>query len=202
MKKNICYFGLFVGVLLIAGCSKKQEEAVPDVVRPVKTMVGAGGGSTAYTFPGTVKAIQQVDLSFRVAGPLVKFPVQEGDEVKKGQLLAMIDQRDFKIALSKAEAELKKAEEDFKRSDTLYKSNAVSKADLDAKKSNFDVSKATYEKTKADFADTAMKAPFSGRIGKTFVENFQEVRAKESILSLIDLSKIEILIDISENIIS
>jgi len=182
-------------------CSSEKEGEIPQVVRPLKTMLIAGGQETHFEYPGKVRASQHVDLSFRVSGPLVELPVNEGDEITKGQLLAKIDQRDFKIALSKSVAQFDKANADYERAGTLFKSNAVSKADLDTTKSNFEVARSNLDKVKANFDDTALKAPFSGRIGKIFVENFQDVQAKQPILSLLDLASLEIEVEVPENVV-
>ena len=90
---------------LLSACSKPLPPEAPQVVRPVKVMeVGAGEGDSTRTFPGSVQATDQVDLSFRVGGPLIQFPVKEGDLVRKGQALAHIDPRDFRIQLDAARA--------------------------------------------------------------------------------------------------
>jgi len=64
---------------------------------------------TGGSFPGRAKASQEVNLSFRVSGPLVEFPVDVGAVVAKGDLLAKIDPRDYQVALQNAEANLARA---------------------------------------------------------------------------------------------
>ena len=69
----------------------------PPPVRPAKTsVVQSAGNSMARSFTGSVLAQDQVELAFRVAGPLIKLPVRAGDEVKAGDLIAQIDPRDFR----------------------------------------------------------------------------------------------------------
>ena len=83
-------------LLLLAGCGGGEEapEQAP-VARPVKVMtVGGPAGGGEFTFPGRVAAGEQVDLAFRVGGPLIELPVQEGEKVNKGQVVARIDPRD------------------------------------------------------------------------------------------------------------
>jgi len=65
--------------LVIGGCGKKEEPAPKEVVRPVKVLsVQSGGGGQSMTFPGKTRANRRVDLSFKVPGPLVELPVEEG----------------------------------------------------------------------------------------------------------------------------
>ena len=96
----------------LSSCGKKEEEKVTEeVARPVKTMtVTSAGEALRRTFPGRVRAAQRVDLAFQVDGPLIELPVDEGQEVKKGSLVARIDPKDFQVNLRNAEGQLGKAE--------------------------------------------------------------------------------------------
>ena len=194
-------FMMILGLVFLLGFSgckaEKPQEAAP-VVRPVKTMVIGGDVGGRLSFPGRVQAAQRVNLAFRVSGPLFDFPVIEGQEVKKGQLLARIDPRDYQIALDEAMAGFDRAESDFQRYQRLYEKEAVPLSDLDLYRSQRDVAKARLEKAQADIEDTKLLAPFSGRIGTKFVENYEEVRSNQEILSLHDISRIEIVIDVPE----
>jgi len=83
--------------LFLTGCAEQEEKTETVVVRPVRTMVLTSSVSgRVRTFPGKVQASQQVDLAFRISGPLVEFPVKEGQAIKKNDLLARIDPRDYK----------------------------------------------------------------------------------------------------------
>lgn len=74
-----------------SGCSKQEEEVVREVVRPVKLLTVEGSTSAVQrSYPGRVRASQRVDLAFQVAGPLIELPVNEGQSVDKGQLIARI----------------------------------------------------------------------------------------------------------------
>lgn len=250
----------------------KEEEKAPEtkVVRPVKMMtITTGGERLKRSFPGTVRASQRVDLSFQVSGPLTELQVEEGQEVKKGDLLARIDPRDFEVKLrnakaklatsratlkamkqarpedikrleakvSKAEAALKLAKSDYDRVMRIKKQDAgavsqgmVDKAlekrdraeaevrdakqelrigklgarpeDIQAKEAEIRSLKANVDAAKDQLGYTYLRAPFSGTIAKRYVDNFQKVQAKEPILSLQDISQIEILVDVPEDIMA
>jgi len=136
-------FMIAVLAFLMASCAKEGEKAAVEVVRPVKMMtIASGGKAFKRAFPGKVQASQEVDLSFKVSGPLIEFPVKEGKGVKKGQLLARIDPRDFKTNLDQAKARSLEAQQQFKRYKDLYIQKQVSKADFDKYKSSSDVARA------------------------------------------------------------
>ena len=120
-------------LLISVACGEPEVAEAPTVVRPVKLMtVGAGtaAAGTTKSFPGRVEALNQVDLSFRVGGPLVALPVKEGQKVRKGQTLARIDTRDFDIRLQSARAQAERTEADLRRFTALYEKAAISEAQL------------------------------------------------------------------------
>ena len=189
----------------LSGCGKKKEEVVKkEVVRPVKIMTVSrtGAEEVKREFPGKVRADQQVDLAFQVAGPLISLPVKEGQHVKKGQILARIKPRDFETEIDKAKAKALEAEQQFLRYKDLYAKNQVSKADFDKYKSQYDISRAHQKEAEDAMDDTFLRASFAGVVARKYVENFQDVQAKEPIVSLQDISQVEVLVNVPENMIS
>ena len=83
-------FALLIGAaLVLSGC--ELEPPAKELVRPVRAMkVGDVVELQGRNFPGRAKATQEVDLSFRVAGPLIALPVKVGDKVKEGDLVAAL----------------------------------------------------------------------------------------------------------------
>jgi RND family efflux transporter MFP subunit len=77
----------------------------------------------------------------------------------------------------------------------------VSKADFDKYKSQSDISKARLKEAKDTLDDTFLRAPFAGVVARRYVDNFQDVQAKEPIVSLQDISQVEVLVNVPENII-
>ncbi len=198
-------FAFFIGSVAVAaiiGCGAEEVEEGPPTVRPVRTMVVGGGVSGRLTFPGTVQAADRAEMAFRVAGPLIELPVNEGDEVAEGQLLARIDPRDFQIAVAEAKAAFDQAEAEAQRYQRLYERDAVPLADLELRQAQRDVARSRYEQAQADLRDTRMRAPFSGQIGVKYVENFEDVQAKQPILSLHNVTHVEIVINVPEQIMA
>ena len=96
---------MVLGLFLLSGCAELPPET--EVVKPVKTLVlGGKAEGGARVFPGIVQAAQRARLSFRVSGPLTRFPVTQGQRVSRGALLAQIDPRDYETAVRNLEARL------------------------------------------------------------------------------------------------
>ncbi len=190
---------LLATALLLVGCSKEEVVEKSEVVRPVKIMtVQAGTASFSHGFPGKVRASRRSELSFKVSGPLVSLPVEEGQHVKKGDLVAQIQKRDFQTALDEAKARNLEAEKQFRRYKELYAKKQVSRADYDRYRAARDVARAQLEDARNALKDTSLLAPFDGVISKRFVENFQKVQANEPIVNLQDITRIEILVNVPE----
>lgn len=208
-----------LSLLLIFSLQGCQEE-IPEkeMIRPVRAMeVSDPAEFTNRWFPGQAKAIQEVDLSFRVAGPLITLPVQVGDEVKKGQELSTIDPRDFQVLLRNAEGQLertravqKRAESDYARLLRIQKQDAgaISQRQIDKALQTVESSEAetqslvaAVDSAKDKLSYTYLKAPFDGIITATYVENYEDVKPKQPIVRLIDNSQIEIILNIPENLI-
>jgi len=108
----VALFVVLAMVFSFGGCGKKEEPVKKEVVRPVKTItIQAAGASASRSYPAQVRASRRVDLAFKVAGPLVELPVEKGQDVKRGQLIAKILPRDFKIRLDQAKAKALEAEQ-------------------------------------------------------------------------------------------
>lgn len=219
MNKFIRLIAFVIFPLLFFSACSKEEPAKEEVIRPVKAVqVGGLEVLTGRTFPGTAKATQEANLSFRVNGTLKQFPAKVGDEVKKGTVMARLDPRDYEVNLKNAQgqldrvrAALKLAQSDYDRVVKVRDKDpgAISAAMIDAKLGERDSAKAQVESLKAQLATakdalsyTSLKAPFKGTVVETFVENFEDVQAKQAIVRIVDTSKIEFIVNVPENLIS
>ncbi len=194
---------LLLASVLLTGCGREQATPVEEVARPVKVItLGSPETGLARTFPGTVRAAERADLAFQVSGKLIELEAKEGDEVKAEQVLARLDPRDFESTVKAAQAQFLEAKSNYERGQELVKDGFISKVDFDRLRARFDTTSADLAKAKKALDDTYLKAPFSGRVARRFVENFQEVQAKQNILSLQNLAVLEVVVDAPERLIA
>lgn len=212
--KRFGLIGVVSCVALLAGCGD-EEVKKPEVARPAKILtIEKGYMMGTRSFPGKVAPSEDAKLSFRISGPLVKLPVDSGTEVKKGQLIAQIDPRDFETAVAatnasieELNARLKDANLTFERYKSLIAKNAVSQAQFDTSKNTVAALKANLKSLEAQkkknldtLADTKLLAPFDGIIAEKYVNNFEDVQAKQPIIYLQDISSVDIEIEVPEEL--
>ncbi len=189
--------------LTLMGCGKDTSGPAKEVIQPAKVIVVKGSSNQINRqLPGTVRASQRVNLSFQVSGQLKFFPLKEGQQVLKGEVLGRLDDRDYRSNLSAASADLTRTDANFKRAEELLVKKFISKAEYDKLKAELDVAKSNSEKAEKALDDAELKAPFTGTVAKRYVDNFQDVQAKEPVISLQDNSQLEVIVNVSESLVS
>ena len=194
------------GLLLIlpglVACGDAEQTAPEPVTRPVKLFrVEGGSGEGIRTFPGRVDASQRAELAFRVSGRLQEILVKEGDLVQEGQVLARLDPTDYQIALEDREATYDNAFRNFERAKELVVDGNISRIDFDRMEANFRSAAAALSQAKRDLEYTVMVSPFTGRIAERKVENFEEISARQTIFSLQNINRLDVIIDIPESLV-
>ena len=112
---------------MLASCSQRTQITDSKPTVKIDTVLSAGG-QTALQFPGRVKAAQDISLSFRVSGTILRMYVNDGTYVRKGQLLAELDPTDYQVQLDATEAEYKQIKAEAERVMALYKDNGTTPA--------------------------------------------------------------------------
>jgi len=201
-----------LAAFLFAGCSKEEVE-VPPVIRPVKILeVGALEQGLSRAFPGSVVANHSVELAFRVSGQISQWPITEGQEMKTGETVAQLDQRDYKAALGRVQAQYsgavasrKEAAANMSRAEQLLPSGAIAQVTYDEMVAVFENAKAReaaiaqeIRKAKLDLEYTTLVAPFDGVVSAKYVENHENVNAQQPVIRYEDINSVDIVIEIPE----
>lgn len=184
----------------LSACSTPTEE-LPPAVRPVKVVtMGEPDSSATRDYPGTIQASQDARQGFEVAGRIVDFLVNEGEEVQEGQVLARLDPRDFENQRRVAQANQDKARADLERSLNIQRLNpgAIAVADIERDRRAVEVTEAQLAIAQKAVEDTELRAAFNGLVARKLVPDFANVQAKEPVLILQDISQLEIEISVPE----
>lgn len=173
------------------------------LLRPVPTaLVEPKLEECQRMFPGEVRANRRVKLSFSVSGLLKELNAQEGCDIKIGDRIAMLDRRDFQNVLDAAEAEFEHAEREWIRFQNMRDQKVVSETRCDEAQAVFNIATARLKIRKKALRDAELIAPFDGTVVTRFVENHEHVQVKQPIVSLQDISIIEIVIQVPERLIA
>ncbi|MGP1257230.1 MAG: efflux RND transporter periplasmic adaptor subunit [Kiloniellales bacterium] len=202
-----------------AGASDRPATLGPHaaIVRPAAVIeVTAERPIEVRTFPGTLHPARSSQLAFRVGGPLVHLPIEEGELVAAGSLLAEIDPRDFELAVAELSARLdaaRAAQElavlHHRRQAQLVERGHASRAILDEAIADRDRTAAEtasltqqLETARAALDDTRLTAPFDGRVARLHVEQHDYVSARQPAVIFHDISATDFIVDLPERMIS
>ncbi len=191
---------VLVSLWMFSACGS-DETVKEKSVRPVKALtIGNFIDPTGKGFPGVTKENQETRLSFRIEGPIIKYNVVEGERVKKGALIAEIDPRDYKISVQSAKARYDQAKAESDRFYRLWKKKSVSKNSYDRRYATYLEAKAEWQDAKNALNDTKLYAPYTGFYGPKLVDVGDNVRQKEVVATIVDLSVIEVITTIPEQL--
>jgi multidrug efflux pump subunit AcrA (membrane-fusion protein) len=130
-KLFILFLPLAAALFVLAGCSKKEPQVVPEVsvqVTPAKT----GDVSRIVTAEAVVFPLQQAVVTPKISSTIKSFAVQRGARVRKGQLLAVLENADLSAAATQSKGEYEQAEGAFVTSTASSIPEQIQKAELDA----------------------------------------------------------------------
>jgi membrane fusion protein (multidrug efflux system) len=147
---------------------------------------------------GTLKPDEEVDLAFETSGKIVGINFTEGTRVKKGDLLAKINDRPLQAQLEKLEAQLKMSEAKEFRQRSLLDKDAISQESYDQVQTDVQSIKADINLIKARISETELRAPFDGIIGLRNLSEGSYATSATKISHLIKMSPLKIEFSIPE----
>ena len=180
MKKYILVFLL---IFLFTACKKEAKEEMIRAVK-IQEINSMQDENFNIDFPAQISPSQKTVLAFKYAGKIKSINFESGDFVKKGQVIAIIDDTDYKVnldAFSKkyeaTKAVAQNAEQQFARAETLYRGDALAKKDYDNALMQRNVAISTFKEASAGLQnarntlnDTKIVAPYDGYIDKKVVD--------------------------------
>lgn len=207
--------GALLAALLLASPPEPSQPAAVTAHRVLVAEVGSGHHSRAIGFPGVTRAAQRADLAFLVAGRLAERPVQLGQRVASGAILARVEGKELANAVAVARAELARAEasraqleRDAERVDALHQSRAATREELEKTTAGLDAARATESAARAGLAETerrqseaVLRAPFAGTVVAVYAEPGEHVPAGRRILSLSGAGGLEVEIGVPDALV-
>ncbi|MGY5449422.1 efflux RND transporter periplasmic adaptor subunit [Agarivorans sp. MS3-6] len=186
---------------LLTACGGEQ-----DIDLPIQTV-------EVYSLPDTTNAVERdfngitrahdlAELSFRVEGEIKSININKGQKVKKGELLASLDKRDYQIVVDDRKARLTLTEQQFKRAKALLDKALLSQSEYDKMRAEYLVASAEYKNALLMFDYTELRAPFDGIIGDVFADPFVNVQPGLAVLSMHKVDYVEIDVQLPDMILA
>ncbi|MEM6938747.1 MAG: efflux RND transporter periplasmic adaptor subunit [Pseudomonadota bacterium] len=165
----------------------------PAVIATVETLESA----SERVFFGRVKARQTVDLAFQVGGQILQLPIDEGQPIAAGELIAQLDLEPFELSLARARAQLSQAQDDFDRLSRLG-GNTVSQVTIDDAETAVEINGIALRDAERALELATLNAPFDGIIARRSVPSFTTIAAGTPVVRLHDMSDLRVEIEVPE----
>jgi len=188
---------LILGAIAITLINRGDGNASDEGPAMKEVQAHLGTFQIVVSASGVVQPIDRIEIKSKASGEIVELAVEEGDVVKKGDLIARLDQKDERAALAQAEAdrdiaqaELKQAQRTFDRRERLYESQLISEEERDAIELTLATAKGkviqattTLDRAKERFAEAVVRSPIDGVILQKYVEEGQIIASGVSNVS-------------------
>lgn len=191
--------GLCIGgpLLLLSACGGERgfDESRPPVVlvEPVASEVPP---PREIALPGRVQAVSQAQLSFQAEGRLVRFHVREGERVQASDVLAELDDADYRVRLREVEVMERNAAADLERRRQLRGEGILSPAAVEQAEGNLASARAERESLERQIAHTRLTAPYDGTVGGRLEEVGAVVGAGQPVVTMVDSHMIDVAVDV------
>lgn len=182
MKKVLLFFVCVIGLF---SCGQKETQT-KETLRPVKVTEAMSLSSVSKNYAGVVYADDEVNMAFKVAGQVVNIPVSTGEHIRKGQLLAELDSRDYKLEYDAAQSAYVTAKAQYERYSRLLEKEAVSKQDYEVAFTKFEQAKAQLDNCSNKLSYTRITAPFDATVAEKYVDTWERVNVGQSIIKLVN----------------
>lgn len=203
--------------LLLCACSEKVQQIQADITPRVKTTrVEAGGELRSRSLVGELQAAEVWNLAFPIQGRVTQLLVNEGDKVKKGQILATLDPMVYELKLRNAQAALESSRsERNEKFDALAAQSRLKekgymtgpmlekfRVDLAASETRLANSESAVALARRELDYTSLRAPGDGVISGRFIEAFSDVNAGQPVMRLDGAAGLRVAIRVPDKLMS
>ncbi|HEX9973938.1 MAG TPA: efflux RND transporter periplasmic adaptor subunit, partial [bacterium] len=204
---------VIIGAFIIINLKKGKGGEIPVQVEEVQR----GDITQIVSASGKIQPEVEVKISANISAEIINMFVKEGDIVRRGQMLVILDSTKYKVAVDRAistkksrEASLQKAGSEFKRTTDLYKQNLTSQAELENAEANLKLAESQLDQAKADVSQaiddlskTRLFSPLAGTVTLVNKEVGEialgSMFQSDVIMVVSDLSQMEVVSEVDEN---
>ena len=189
--------------LVFGGCTTEETTEKVEPVRPAKLVtVSAAGNQRTFHFPAIVNAATSAELTFSISGQIERFDVVEGDQVTRGQIVAQLNQRQFRNDVSTAQSNLDSAQSEFERAERLIAENAISRSIFEQRETARNVAQDQFDSAQKALDDTVLRTAFDGVIAAKHAKELDVIQPSQSIVTLQTLGAAEAVAQIPASLVA
>ncbi len=181
----------------------QQQSREQTVTKPLTNVVTLqiipGMLKEKLSLPGVAKPWISLEVVSEITGKIVDKKTSEGQHVNKGDILAVIDKRDYQNSYDSALASYESALTTQKRLKALVKKNFVTKSNLDDTDALVKTSKAAFENAKLNFNRCLIKSPMKGVVNRVYIENGKFLSSGDPVVQVLQIDKLKIEVGIPES---
>jgi RND family efflux transporter MFP subunit len=203
-------------ILFLGSCGQSKKDTKDENIAKIPVEVArmtSGPIESKLNFLGNISAVQEVKVYSTIPTRIISMKADVGDIVKKGQVLASVDNEKIRNAVVQAEAGLESAraqyknvESEWNRVNRLYQENAISKAQYDAATTQLEAARSAVKQLEAGLStaknqmdDSYITTPISGVVSARLLEEGDQAAPSIPIFSIVKMDQVKIQIDIVEN---
>lgn len=176
---------LAIAALGLAACSKRNSGTTAAEPMPVRVAaIRSGPASPAILVSGLVASRDEMRLSFKTGGIVRRIAVIEGQEVKRGQVLAEIELDEIGASVEQARQAADKAQRDLARGESLYADQVISLEQLQDLRTQASIASAQLSAARFNLGYSVITAPRDGVVLRRFVEERELVPAGQPVVTL------------------
>lgn len=142
--------------------------------------------SAFLTGTATIETEEEAEVVAKTSGIIEKIFVEEGMSVKKGRVLAKLEEDMLAIELERAKADLDRLENDYNRNKELFQKNLISKEEFQNKRFEYQAQKAAYKQAKLNLEYASIRAPISGVVARRYIKCGNMINRNQPAFKIVD----------------
>ena len=187
---------IYLACIIFSSCSKDSKIENPVIRNVILTEVTSNGETITKKYSGVVEEGKSVNAAFMTGGKLLNLNVKEGDKVRKGQLIASLDDTDYQIGVNQLKVQYDQMATEKKRMDEMYARHNIAPNDYEKFVAGFEQLKLHLEMANNKLGYTKLYSPSDGFISYRYMQPGELVDAGTPIYKITDDSKLEVDVDL------
>ncbi|MBD3615143.1 MAG: efflux RND transporter periplasmic adaptor subunit [Gracilimonas sp.] len=204
LRYSLPIFLLIATLFGATACNNNEDQNENDeeekLVIPVEVSnVSRGDISAYYANTATLDAEQEATVVSKVRGIINEIYVEEGDEVKAGQVIAKIEDEQYRIEAARAKATLDRLQNEFRRNRELFEKNLIAAETFQNSQYEYESQKAAYDLAQLNLEHTSIKSPIGGVVSERFVKRGNMIGTDQQIFRVTDFSPLQAILYVPEH---